>query len=205
MRVELDSHADTCAFGHCCLVLKETGKTISVEGFNKKMGSIPDVKICTVAVAYDCPTTGKTYLLLFHEALYIPALTVHLLNPTQMRMQGIEVNDVPLMSLPEEERTQLKHSIVSHDPPLHIPMDLEGVMSGFTLRKPTWDEVRDFDEHNVMRVHMTSHEPWEPYSEDFAQIEGTLREELTRGYDLATLEGVTRYQSTPTEGTRRTL
>ena len=73
-RVELDSHADTCAFGDCCLVLKDTGKVISVEGFNRKLGSIPDVSICTVAVAYDCPKTGKTYILLFHEALYIASL-----------------------------------------------------------------------------------------------------------------------------------
>ena len=111
-RVELDSHADTCAFGACCLVLKDTGKVISVEGFNGKLGSIPDVPICTVAVAYDCPKTGKTYILLFHEALYIASLKIHLLNPAQLRNQGIEVNEVPLMSLPEEERTEALHCLL---------------------------------------------------------------------------------------------
>ena len=152
----------------------DTGNVISVESFNKEMGSLPDVKICTCAVAYDCPKTGETYLLLFHESLYIPGLQTHLLNPAQLRMQGITVDDVPLTLLPEELRTQEQHSILSWDPPLHITLELQGVMSGFTVREPTWEECNDLDQERVMFVHMTSSEPWDPHSETLYNLEGTL-------------------------------
>ncbi len=109
-RVELDSHADTCAFGKVCLVLAETGRTVDVGGFEDSL-SVMDVKIVHAAVAYDCPTTFKTYLLIYHEVLYIPKMDGHLGNPCQMRDQGIVVNDVPLQQMPVEERVHTSHSI----------------------------------------------------------------------------------------------
>ncbi len=83
-RLELDSHADTCAFGKTCLVLGDTGRTVDVGGFKESVG-VKDVKIAHAAVAYDCPITFKTYLLIFHEVLYIPDMEDHLGNPCQMR------------------------------------------------------------------------------------------------------------------------
>ena len=70
-RMELDSHADTCALGKECLVVGDSGRTVEVGGFEDSIGSIPDVKIVHAAVAYDCPKTFNTYLLIFHEALYL--------------------------------------------------------------------------------------------------------------------------------------
>ena len=61
--MELDSHADTCAFGSACLILQETGRTVTVEGFGEDLALLDDVPIVTAAVAYDCPTTGHTYVL----------------------------------------------------------------------------------------------------------------------------------------------
>ena len=124
----------------------------------------------------ESPQTGDTYLLLFHESLYIPGLQAHLLNPVQLRMQGITVNDVPLTLLPDESRIPEQHSILSWDPPLHIPLALEGVMSGFTVREPTWEECNGLDQERVKFIYMTSSEPWAPHSETFSKLEGTLRE-----------------------------
>jgi len=114
-RFELDSHADTCAFGRTCLVLGDTGRTVDVGGFNEGIGSEKDVKIVHVAVAYECPKTFRTYLLIYHEVLYIPDMDDHLGNPNQMRAQGIEVNDVPLQHMPVENRDQRSHSIINED------------------------------------------------------------------------------------------
>ena len=116
-RIELDSHADTCAFGSACLVLQETGRTVAVEGFGEAMGLLDDVPIVTAAVAYDCPTTACTYVLIYHESLYILDMTTHLVNPMQMRGQGITVNDVPLQLMSSEERQPQCHSISFDDPP----------------------------------------------------------------------------------------
>jgi hypothetical protein len=44
---------------------------------------------------------------------------------------------VPLQHMPVEERVQHSHSIINEDSSLHIPLTLQGTMSGFNVRKPT--------------------------------------------------------------------
>ena len=180
-RAELDSHADTCSFGSTCLVIENTGRTVSVEGFGEELGQVNDIPIVQAAVAYDCPATSQTYILLFNESLYIPSMTYHLLNPNQMRLQGIIVNDIPLQMLQPQDRTLQQHSLLVEDPQLHIPLSLRGIMSGFVIRTPTWDEMND---PNVLKVHMTSDQAWEPQDEAYPDIEGTLRANATHGMDL---------------------
>ena len=180
-RAELDSHADTCSFGSTCLVIENTGRTVSVEGFGEELGQVNDIPIVQAAVAYDCPATSQTYILLFNESLYIPSMTFHPLNPNQMRLQGIIVNDIPLQMLQPQDRTLQQHSLLVEDPQLHIPLSLRGIMSGFVIRTPTWDEMND---PNVLKVHMTSDQAWEPQDEAYPDIEGTLRANATHGMDL---------------------
>ena len=64
--MELDSHADTTALGKGCLILQDTGRTVTVRGFDGSIGSMKDVPIVTAAVAYDCPATFKVFVLIFH-------------------------------------------------------------------------------------------------------------------------------------------
>ena len=138
--MELDSHADTTAVGKECVVLADTGNTVTVEGFGKSIGNITDVPIVTAAAAYDDPHDGKTYLLVFNQVLYIPDLDVHLINPYQLRDQGLTVNEIPLQLLTPEQRTSQCHSIISDDPSMHLRMTLKGTTSGFTMRTPTEEE-----------------------------------------------------------------
>ena len=79
-------------------------------------------------------------------------------------------------------------SIISHPEGLHIPMMLEGTMSGFTVRKPTLDEIRDSNQERVTYVHMTSDMEWKPHDDSFAAMEQTLRDDLNRGINLHRME-----------------
>ena len=86
LRMEMDSHADTCALAQeHCLMLQDTGKRVIVEGFGNAVQQVEGIPIVTAAVAYDCPTTHHTYILIFHEALLIDGMKNHLLNPNQLR------------------------------------------------------------------------------------------------------------------------
>ena len=96
-KAELDSHADTCCLGENCLVIHDTEQLVSVEPFDKKLGS-QQVKIVTAVVAYDCPATRNVFVLFFHQALHIPDLQKHLLCPNQLRHNQILINDTPLLS-----------------------------------------------------------------------------------------------------------
>ena len=183
-RMELDSHADTCAIGDACLVLQDTGRTVTVEGYMESAGSSNEVPVVTAAVAYDCPTTFNTYILIFHEALRVYGMSTHLINHFQLREQGIIVNDTPLQHLPDGDRLPESHSITSEDPPMHIPLSLQGTMSGFTVRVPTWEEINDLENPKLFHVHMTSSQPWDPHDKVHSTVEQSLRDHAVRGVDL---------------------
>ena len=157
--------------------LADTGRRVSVNGFHESVAAIDMVPIVTLAVAYDCPRTGQTAILIFHEALEIPDMDLQLLNPFQIRDQGIIVNDKPLHQLNPDEREPTSHSIVSDDPPFQIPLTLRGTMSGFEIRRPTWEEIDDPD---ALVIHMTSSIPWDPTSDDAEDAEAELRAAFER-------------------------
>jgi len=92
----MDSNADTCVFGDNSILIYDTCQTTSVEPFDASLGTIKEVKIGTAAVAYDDPGTYQTYILFFHQALYIPKLKRNLICPDQLvtsskyRLVGVE-------------------------------------------------------------------------------------------------------------------
>jgi hypothetical protein len=80
-RCEMDSHADTCVAGSYCVVLEYTGRVAAVEAYSPDYPS-KQVPIATVATAYDCPTSGATFVLIINEALYFgDSLHFSLLSP----------------------------------------------------------------------------------------------------------------------------
>lgn len=163
-RMELDTHADTCVAGNNTVVLDLTGKVVSVSPFcESEFKALEDIPVATVATAYDCPTTGKTYVLVINEALYFGDKMKHtLLCPNQLRANGVKVEDCP-----KQYDSTSTHSIRVPDADLTIPLILRGVISGFNTRTPTHDELADLSKH----VELTSEVDWDPYAETFSTME----------------------------------
>ena len=157
---------------------------MTVEGFGEAVQRVTNVPIATLAVAYDDPLTHSVYILVFHQALLVPRMKTHLINPLQIRNQGLEVHETLLQHLNPDERLPHSHSVICDEPPLHIPMTLRGTMSGFTVRLPTQEEIDDHEQLNTTWVHMTNDAPWKPYSSEFATIEDSLRSAMDRGTEL---------------------
>ena len=177
IRCELDTHADTCAFGtDCCYVMSTTSQKVNVNGFNRSLPSVPDVRIGCAVVAYDCPINHRTYVLLFEQALLVPNLDVNLLCVDQMRANDVIVNDMPLQRLPPGDRKPESHSIISKDTDLRIPMNFEKPISYFNCRIPTREEILDVWEYD--HVYLTSSEEWDPYDHRSSELESNLRREL---------------------------
>jgi hypothetical protein len=103
------------------------------------------VKICGFALAYDNLRTHKTWILNSPQSLNIPGLPTHLLNPNHMRHLGVIVNEVPLVMLPEVQRTDKAHSIIinTENDRIHIPLTLQGTMLRFNVRRPPMEEMLD--------------------------------------------------------------
>jgi len=90
-----------------------------------------------------------------------------------MRDVGIIVNDMPLLHLTPEQCTPLSHSIHIPEYNLHIPLVLNGVMSGFHAQKPTQYKINHPEEYPQINMTRCS-PPWDPYDESFATDKASL-------------------------------
>jgi hypothetical protein len=100
-RTELDSHADTCVAGRNTLLVSDDGRRVTVHPNSGEYKPIQDVSIATVATLWIHPDDGQPYILIIHEALYFGnRVDVTLLNPNQLRANGVKVEDVPASLIP---------------------------------------------------------------------------------------------------------
>ena len=95
-RFELDTRADTTCAGINCRPIFYTGQHCQAYGFHDKLTPINDVPIATVATAWSDHNTGESFILIIHEALYFGDSMDHsLVNPNQLRANGVDVHDNP--------------------------------------------------------------------------------------------------------------
>ena len=168
LRVELDSHADTCVVGRHALIIHEHPKVVMVSGFDPSQPA-RKATVVDAAIKYTRRDTGDPMILLINQAILVPEVDHCLLCPMQCRINGVEINEVPrfLTSHP----TTSSHSIVIADPTddahhYTIPLQLEGVVSYFEYTLPTSAE---FEDENIPHLELTAEGPaWEPYDDDFA-------------------------------------
>lgn len=172
MSCELDTHADTCCFGRNCYIMSsDLNETAEVTPFADGLGKLSQVPIVTVAVAYDCPKTYQTFILIFNKSLYIKQLNHHLLCPNQMRLSGTIVNDCPLQFTAIEDRSVYTHTVVNGS--CIIPLKLKGVLSYFDTRMPTDEEISNPDLYT--HIEMTSQADWDPYDDKYCEDETYIR------------------------------
>ena len=166
MFCELDSHADTCVAGDNTLLISENNTTCNVNGYCSELATLKDIPLGTVATAWEDPNSGKTTLLIIQAALYFgDRMDSSLLNPNQLRTNGLIVEDVPL-----QFNTGSTHSIYDLRTKLRIPLTLRGFVSGFETRKPTTDEF-----NNLPRVELTAPDEWMQRSAIFEDRESTIK------------------------------
>jgi len=168
-RSELDTHADTCVVGKHCLIFHDFERPVGVTGFDPSSGERPGLPTVSAALAYDDPESGKTIILVVHQAISIPTMENNLLSPMQMRLNDVKVHDVPkfLCDSPEDEH----HSIVIDNGGgdiLRIPLALYGVTSHFPTRKPTQFEFDTCEDRYELTYELPD---WEPHSEWFRRQE----------------------------------
>ena len=151
-RCELDTHADTCALGRNFVPLSYTGRACDVSPYNSDVyESEKDVPIISGATAYTCQNSGQTYILVIHEGLWLgPKLRHSLLNPNQLRFNGVSVFDNPF-----DINTTLS---IEHDDTT-IPLKLSGTNIFLDTRTPTQHEL-----DNCPHLHLTCETEWNPHT-----------------------------------------
>ena len=167
-RTELDSHANMIVLGKHSYIFESTGKTCNVKPFTSELGIASNVPIVDGAIAYDCPVTRETYILIVRNALYMPSMESNLIPPFIMRAGGVLVNDIPKIHC--QDPTKNDHCITFNDNDLRIPLQLIGTFSYFHTRKPMSQEL--FDKDKVFITPDSS--DWNPHCLSFEQNERAM-------------------------------
>jgi hypothetical protein len=95
-RCEMDSHADTCVAGPNFVIDEFTGEHCDVTPYSDEYTPITDVPIVNASTAYTDLETGQTLFLRFNQVLwYGKKMSMSLINPNQMRHNGLVVSDDP--------------------------------------------------------------------------------------------------------------
>ena len=139
---DLDSHADQCAVGSSLLVVLDYDRPINVSGYNPSGPVAMDIKTVSAALVYNDPVSGKTLILMVHQAVSIPDIPHNLLSTMQLRLNDVTINNVPRFLT--DNVTDQTHSLViliaESNTPYVIPLSIRGVTSTFPTRKPTVEE-----------------------------------------------------------------
>jgi hypothetical protein len=123
-------------------VFQDFNKPVTVCGYDPMAPEMHALQTVSAALVYDFPDTGETILLIVHQAIHVPHLMHNLLSPMQLRLNDIQVNDMPKFLI--EKPTLEDHAIIVpgdlDDDQLTIPLSLSGVTSSFPMWNPTIQE-----------------------------------------------------------------
>ena len=189
LRADLDSHADTSLISESvCLITHDYERPVRLFAYDENASEAKRCKTVSGAMAYDCPRTGETYILMVHQSILSPNPMDHvLLCPQQMRDYDIRVNDEPkhMALTPTEDMHAIVIPRTGDEGPLRIPLSLYGVASYFPVRKPTLNEYRNTPLERCINLTDPDGE-WDPTDDRFAKEEekmtdprGDLREPPT--------------------------
>ncbi len=168
-RSELDSHANMVVVGRNAYIINVSGRTADVSPFSPDYNALQKVPIVDAAIAYDCPFSNCTHILLLHNALHVPSMAHNLLPPFIMREAGIVVNEVPRIQSVAPNVTD--HSLWFPTLKLRIPLSLWGVFSYFITRKPSLEELRETTSVVPLTPESSS---WNPHSSSYARNEESM-------------------------------
>jgi len=175
--IDINTHANNTVLGDSCLLIHDTGQKVDVSGASTALGLI-ELPIVLGAIAYNHPT-----ILVFHQAIYCRQMDNHMICPMQCRMNGVVINDMSKMCIPNPDDST--HSIKVADPldpdaTLHIPLILNGVTSCFCIRKHS---TAEFEDDDIPKLGMMYESPeWDPGDPDWATQEDSTMD--VRGRDV---------------------
>ena len=97
---ELDSHANMAVAGANVLIISKSGLVATVTPFLADLPPMDDIEIGDVAMAYDNPRTGVTYILVMRNALLIPTMDHNLIPPFLIREAVLFLDETPKLHAP---------------------------------------------------------------------------------------------------------
>jgi hypothetical protein len=108
-RSDLDSHANASVVGMEVITFQDFERPVNVSGYDPKGPVATALKNVSAGMAYNMPGSGRDVILIVHQAINLTHLPHNLLNPMQMRLNDIVVNETPKFQCASP--TNLSHTI----------------------------------------------------------------------------------------------
>ena len=106
-------------------IIQKTGRYADMNAFSLDVGTMPRVPIVDAAVAYDCPFSGRTILMVARNALYVESMDHNLFPPFIMCKAGLEVDEQAKIHTTQPSKEH--HSVYCKEIDLRIPLKIEGI------------------------------------------------------------------------------
>jgi hypothetical protein len=121
------------------ITFQDFERPVNVSGYEPKGPVAMAFKTVSTGMAYDVSGSGRVVIIIVHQEINLPHLPHNLLNPMHMRLNDVVVNETPHIQFANP--TDLSHTITvkgeNMNDGIFIPLDLRGVVSCFTIIKPT--------------------------------------------------------------------
>ena len=167
-KTRLDSHAITPVVGYNSYVWRDTGKTVNVNGFTESLGQLKSVPVVDAVLLYECPFKNRSYLMVIHNALYVPSNPDNYIAPFLIREAEIEIDTKAKRHCLEP--LVENHSMFFKEEDLRVHFGIVGIVSYFNTRKPTVQEIEE-----LPILHLTPDRPsWDPYDVKYEREEDVM-------------------------------
>ena len=164
--MELELYSKTVVFGRNFVVIQFTGCEYDVAPYTDAYDAIKSVTIEKDGTAYTSQKNGQTYILVFHEGLWMGDLMYHsLANPNQLRYDGTTVQDNPFSYSPLY--------IMSEDDDFYLPLETKGTNIFANNWTPTSQELVE-----CLHITFTSQHPRDPHSVEFPTTTRSVQEKV---------------------------
>ena len=130
-RTELNSHANMPVLRQYTFILNDTGQTVEVNPLTPQYKAMT-ARLVDGALMYDCPYSGKSYILVVQNAIHVPSMENNLILPFMMREAGIVINEKAKIHTDDPKDSD--HSITFNSTGFRIPLYLWGIFSYFSTR-----------------------------------------------------------------------
>ena len=152
----MDLHANMVVIGAQGTIIQKIGKYTDVNGFSSDIGKMSRVPIVDAVLAYNCPISGKTTLLVSRNALFAQIMNHNLIPPFIMRKAGLKMEEKAKIHV--EEPAKENHSIYSSEINLRIDLQLVGIFSVFKTRKLNDEEITEPGGYDILTDEFTRSE-----------------------------------------------
>ena len=145
--IDLNSHADTCVLDNNALLVEapHPPRTATVSFADPSLGSV-EKPILSGALLYTSTTTGRSVILVVHQAIHIDSMEHSLLCPMQLRDNDIFVDECPKSKAqnPTIDTHTIRAQSTSKEV-IRLPLRLRGVTSTLVVSKPTIQQYNECD------------------------------------------------------------